>query len=1343
MCAAAITVTESTTRRLVFTFEMEGFSSTVEGSGGGGVVSIRFSDQNCAVVLDGGEVVPGQSVFFGAPRSGAVTVSCTPLATRRMTLEGALRSHGTAGAAAEDHTPRFLSPWISTVDFNWFGGYRVGRLYIRPFMYEPSSRTLTLLFSATVTVEFSEVSPAPSAVAAVPADYGLMLEKMLLNYPVARGWGRPLAKARPKSAAIRGFADADQMLTFGVGDGHVGFNEGTTDENGVVKITGADASMLRGQAIHRISLYASPQRPLNRGVPHPDAIPDGVIEVPCMRVDVDNDGVFDAEDYLLAYVTGTSDWFFNDSNRFEYMVNPYDDDRHYWLALNSTAARTLPVFAQPPAGPAPASTFEDRVMYRRVLALDNRDGTPCEQSGTCWFWWTFSSTAASFSLPISLPGRVSGSGGAVKIGAMQRSSMGTSALSVSVGGVHITSACDTAQWYPVASWAGDTISLQFSDQSSDRKGFFELTYIDIKYLRRLDMTGLTKLRIFSSSDSGLVAYSVSGFPAETCYILRIPADESQMSLLATIAPGTGSYTWTDTGGIGVRYVAVTQSGLSTAPALTPWYRRSSDGTYDVRKLRSASQSADYLIITDSLLAAEAVRLARHKYDIGRFASPRVVSVHDIYREFAGGNADPAAIRNFLLHAYHFWHGGAPSYVVLFGNGHYDYKGYLSDETVHVPTAQIKENCIEDFFAYLDSGEDASLPTPPVPDMYIGRIPVNTVSEAAIVVDKIIRLEGAEADWGAWRNRVLLVADDDQQGANRDPISSSNPHHRSSEDVETVIMNRRPSVEMRKVYLFEYEWNEVYLKPEASRALINEINNGVQCVNYFGHGSDDRWADEGLLSIESISSLANENRYPVITSFSCSVGRFDKPSNESLSDALLKTASAGASVSISSTRKAYASDNEKLAESFYHNLFDPTTPWTVGQAYVRAKSEAGNLNKNQRNYAMFGDPSLRLLTITDTVALTVVDKNGAATTTLKALEQGVSVRGTVLRGGAANAAFGTAAAPATVRIGLYNPPQDSAKRKDGGAGNVTYRLPGTPVFIGTTQFSGGRFEQNIFLPRNLFFNTSGVKLIAYAWQGAAIGVGIKSDIIFDGIETGAVSDTTGPSIMIRPVYGNRKWDGGAAFTDRIIGMLPLECEISLYDESGIDVAGVGPDEGLTVEVPGAFNRRNINHKFLFNEGDFRRGRATITLEEGDLAEGEHEMKISGQDLLGNISRICAIVEILPFSQFKLGQVFNYPNPFRMGQTTRFFFSQSNTYANDPNKSWYGTIQATIKIYTLSGKLVRVLRDAANGQQWDGTDQYGRQLAPNVYLYRVVVDVNMPEVKKTEKSGIKKLVIRPPR
>jgi flagellar hook assembly protein FlgD len=93
--------------------------------------------------------------------------------------------------------------------------------------------------------------------------------------------------------------------------------------------------------------------------------------------------------------------------------------------------------------------------------------------------------------------------------------------------------------------------------------------------------------------------------------------------------------------------------------------------------------------------------------------------------------------------------------------------------------------------------------------------------------------------------------------------------------------------------------------------------------------------------------------------------------------------------------------------------------------------------------------------------------------------------------------------------------------------------------------------------------------------------------------------------------------------------------------------------------------------------------------------------------------------------------------RMGRSTRFYFYPSNT-AQQYNQM---NVLAAIKIYTLSGKVVRVFKNARNGEVWDGRDQVGNLLGPDIYLYQVIA--TSPVIQKTVKSKVKKLIIHPPR
>ena len=76
----------------------------------------------------------------------------------------------------------------------------------------------------------------------------------------------------------------------------------------------------------------------------------------------------------------------------------------------------------------------------------------------------------------------------------------------------------------------------------------------------------------------------------------------------------------------------------------------------------------------------------------------VVDIGDIYNEFSDGIFNPFAIRRFLRYAYNSWQQPAPTYVVLVGDAHYDYKNTTVALTVRIlifvaPITSIRSLCL--------------------------------------------------------------------------------------------------------------------------------------------------------------------------------------------------------------------------------------------------------------------------------------------------------------------------------------------------------------------------------------------------------------------------------------------------------------------------------------------------------------------------------------------------------------------------------------------------------------------------------------------------------------------------
>ena len=95
--------------------------------------------------------------------------------------------------------------------------------------------------------------------------------------------------------------------------------------------------------------------------------------------------------------------------------------------------------------------------------------------------------------------------------------------------------------------------------------------------------------------------------------------------------------------------------------------------------------------------------------------------------------------------------------------------------------------------------------------------------------------------------------------------------------------------------------------------------------------------------------------------------------------------------------------------------------------------------------------------------------------------------------------------------------------------------------------------------------------------------------------------------------------------------------------------------------------------------------------------------------------------------------NYPNPFI--DYTEFWFNHNSS----------GPLSVSIKIFTISGKLVKTINGNIENSAsaslsrdffWDGKDDFGEKLAKGVYIYNLTIKSEFTQNKasKTEKLVI---------
>ena len=1343
---AAITVERSDAQQLVLNWELSHFDTTTRGSNQNDPqTSLTWPESNCEISTEDQSTLPAFSFYAGIPQTGTVQISIIPLATRTIKLTNRLLINQiTTQSPSAVPQQRWQNQWISEATYAKFRDYQAAQWIIRPFLYNKTSQTIQVLNRAQIIVTFPASNKTPAALR--QNDYDRMLAGLFLNYPVAAQWRVPAVKSLAKKLAATAFAPGSgTLLTFAVGDGHAGFNEGTTSENGIYKISGSDLLKLPGananSSLNNFTVYASSKHSLPFASPGPSTIPAGVTEASVVRYDAAPQGVLDTNDYLLVYGTGASDWVFNTiSKKYTFKLNRFEDYRHYWVGYSPLqTGRTMPRLTSVTQTPDTTLNHSLQYILFRQSKTQPLNSIGQKEEGQLEFIWQNIPKGGTFTQQLPIPWLDASMAGSIFVPLTYNNG---ASITLSFAGSQLCANCPE-RWNPITTWGDTTLTVSVANF------FAGIEELAVAYHQKLDMTNRTTLSFFSPTDSAqpsrLIRYHIAGLkPTLRSWIFRIEQND-QATLIDTIRGS--AYEFTDTASRGFTYYIHTDNSLIATTGKTTLSTPAAPQSLTIVNPRDTTNRADYLIISPPSLATEAMRLARHKLSSGRFLAPRVVLVDDIYNSFCGGNTDPAAIRNFLLYALNFWSSKTDlAYVVLLGNGVYDIKHYLpsTQKTNLIPSAYAKiasfpyanEVCSDDFYTILDSGKTFNEITAAYASLFLGRITCNTTAEASAVINKIIETETiATADFGAWRNRGLLIADDDKQALKDDPLSTA--HAESSENLAEVLLTTRPSIDLRKTYLYDFPWTSIGLKPDATPAIINEINNGVAFVNYFGHGSPSQWTDEYVMANDNTASLTNTARYPIVSSFSCSVGRFDSPEMVSLSEAFLLAPHAGAIATIASTRTAFATQNETIAKKFYTQFLTGRST-SIGMAFFTAKTGLGVSDIGYgKVYALLGDPSIRFINGTNDVQLSINHADGRISDTVKALERIVLHGVVTAEGGATNTGFGTAARPAFVQIGLFNP-YDTASRKDGGGNNpsANFLKPGTPLFQGVATVNAGVFTQEIFIPRTVVFNKPGVRLSAYAWQDTCSGLGYSSSIIFAGTYLDSSGDSSGPRISIRKVFEDAKLQSNASATDRITSELPLTMAIDLFDENGIDVASNGPDDGLNYEIKGIMQRQNINYKFQFAEGDYRRGSAVLTFEENSMPKGTYVLTVSARDMIGNFGNRTFALEITPGGTFAFDHIFNFPNPVRIGATTRFYFAPSLT-----TQAW-NTHDVTVRlaIYTLGGRLLRVFDDAHNGQEWNGCDQLGNQLGPNVYLYRITA--HSRRLSKTIKSDLQKIVIYPP-
>ena len=348
-------------------------------------------------------------------------------------------------------------------------------------------------------------------------------------------------------------------------------------------------------------------------------------------------------------------------------------------------------------------------------------------------------------------------------------------------------------------------------------------------------------------------------------------------------------------------------------------------------LRNSTQRIDWLIITASDMLEAAQELADYRRSQG--LRILVVDIEDIYDEFSYGITDADAIWSFLHTAHTTWQVG-PRYVVLAGEGSFDYKNYLQHGDAIIPTllTPTPNGLFPSDNLYADVvGNDW------LPEIAIGRLPVIDADELRAVTQKLIAYE---ASAGAWTQSAIVSADaPDAAGdftADSDAIAALMP---TDYTVERIHVDQLDA-------------------PTARQHMLDGIADGQAFINFFGHGGFLGLGNANLLNAADVPSLDNAGRLPVVTAFTCLAGQFGFPGQESIAEALLISPNTGAAAVWAPSGLSYNDLARQLADGFYQAAFEDGE-LVIGEAILKAQAHYAKQGAPQylRDiYNLIGDPA---------------------------------------------------------------------------------------------------------------------------------------------------------------------------------------------------------------------------------------------------------------------------------------------------------------------------------------------------------------------------------------------------
>jgi len=1206
--------------------------------------------------------------------------------------------------------------------------HRVVRVVLHPFSYVPATDALTLRTRIVVRLRIrggavdEGMRPAPGGEESWDAVYGASI----LNADASVGWR---ARPRPSESYLRHrFESRDEAWKIRIG------------ESGIYRIDHADLSAAGFPSSHAVEDVALFTRSFDA------SLEDPFVETPVSLEmhDVDEDGAFDGDDYLL-FMGLSFEEALNDSG----FQDRWTTENVYWLAPDPALAARM---ATRPAshgwtGLTPPASFRDTLRFEEdeYFLL-----TPPNDRVDLWTWTDYLENSDSYLLPftvhdmaptpdVRLTGRWHGRTNdvhridlTVLDGADNETDLGVYTFTgvsknmdedIYVSGVLPAGALTEGQ--------NRLRCIGLGDAGTNRSGA-DLDWFSIAY-ERLFRAQSGRLSFTNAGETGQAEFRVEGFGSEALSLFDVTDPYAPVALSLgseNTSPDTDvALIFQDSVGAFTRYEALQEDG-----ALEPLGIERRQGA------ALATDEADMVVVSYDGFSSAVDAIVNYRRSQGWVVAHARLS--EVYDEFGGGLPSDVAIRNYCRYAFENWT-RTPQYVLLVGDASEDMRGIESSAAPnYMPTHVFRGTSggklvgsDQWFVSFVD--DDLHLP-----QIMIGRLPSSGTDEVALVADKIASFESTE-DGGAWRNRVLMVADDDWSYPSLDP---DDPYLRVGweDDFRASCLELADTVAQSPVGFdtvnfilsrythpyhavnypggiapINYAFQTVnYVRNEAGATddLVDRTSDGALIVNFVGHGNRTQLTHEQLIlgtvstAYNDIVDFENAGKPFFFIGVSCELARFHDATEGNSIDCITEQmlhldGGRGAVATFACVGSSRQTWNRLLDFNTFRAYFgnrDGTEEfprWTVGgivtQGVIGAVIEQG-YSYESRTFMLFGDPALRV-NVNPAIRATVDGEDVDNGSYLDLAEGGHDVAIVV------DMINGIEIDPSTIAvtetdIGPIDPSEYTvvAMSDTAAARSRWYRISYSTTL---------RAEWN------------------YQIRFTATDMNGEELLFFLRVPGGEEPD---PPEFQGTVDGERFTSGDhvdvTEGAQEILIVAEVESEIAINPESiavtETDIGEIDTSE-YTVEA-------------VADTGDAPPRRYIVTYAPTIRAEASYDIRFAAMDYAGQEAGF--IVRVPGGDEaFHIDQVANHPNPFSTsGDGGTSIIYRLNRPAED----------VTLRIFTVGGRLIRVFEDAPadlnyNAVVWDGMDAQGDQVANGVYLYVIDVETSDGETSSSDVGRMVKM------